>query len=106
MISICSRTARHLRTLLQDTGHKHVLISVKGGGCNGLQYNIQPDSSESQKHDENLTLHKVPLRICGKSLFYLLGTKIQWADDAMGSRMEFTNPNAASSCGCGETFNV
>lgn len=32
--------------------------------------------------------------------------ELNWVTDARGSRMEFDNPNAASSCGCGETFNV
>ena len=106
MIGICSRTARHLRALLQDTGHTHVLLSVSGGGCNGLKYNVTTESDQPKKHDEELVVDGVPLRICGKSMLYLVGMKITWITDAMGSRMEFSNPNAASSCGCGETFNV
>lgn len=106
MISICSRTARHLRALLQDTGNSHVLLSVSGGGCNGLKYNVTTESAPPKKHDESLIIKEVPIRVCGKSLMYLIGTEIRWVTDAMGSRMEFTNPNASSSCGCGETFSV
>jgi len=106
MISICSRTARHLRGLLQETGHKHVLLSVSGGGCNGLKYNVTTESSLPEKMDEDLIVEGVQLRVCGKSMMFLIGTEITWVTDAMGSRMEFSNPNASSSCGCGETFSV
>ena len=110
MISICSRTARHLRNLLQDTGHKHVLLSVSGGGCNGLKYNVTAESTpperQDERQDESLIVKGVPLKVCGKSLIYLIGTEIKWVTDPMGSRMEFTNPNASSSCGCGETFSI
>ncbi len=36
----------------------------------------------------------------------MLGTEIKWKDDLMGSGLEFSNPNASSTCGFGETFSV
>ena len=106
MISICSKTAIHLRKLLKDTGHKHILLSVSGGGCNGMKYNIDADSELPEKGDDDFIVNDVPVRVCGKSIMYLIGMELNWVTDARGSRMEFDNPNAASSCGCGETFNV
>ena len=103
---MCSKTATHLRKLLQETGHKHILLSVSGGGCNGMKYNIDVDSEPPEKGDDDFTVSDVPVRVCGKSILYVVGTKLLWVTDARGSRMEFDNPNAAGSCGCGETFNV
>ena len=48
----------------------------------------------------------VNIIVCGKSLLHLIGVKIKWKDDLMGSGLEFNNPNATSSCGCGETFSL
>ena len=106
LIKICSKTTQHLRTLLRETGHKHILIGVTGGGCNGLKYSVSPESESFGAMDEKLIVDDLIVRVCGKSLLFLIGTEINWVTDAMGSRMEFINPNATSSCGCGETFNV
>ena len=106
MLNICSQTSKHLRSLLRSTGHKHILVGVSGGGCNGLKYNLAPSSDPPQKYDEDFIVQDVPIRLCGNSILYLIGTDIKWITDAMGSRMEFNNPNANSSCGCGETFSI
>jgi len=37
---------------------------------------------------------------------HLLGMHISWETNHMGSSLQFSNPNAKSSCGCGETFNT
>ena len=42
----------------------------------------------------------VEIVVCSKSLFYIIGTEIDWKDDVMGQKFEFNNPNAASKCGC------
>jgi len=44
--------------------------------------------------------------VCGKSMFLVIGTEIDWKEDYMGSRFEFNNPNAKGMCGCGSTFSV
>lgn len=38
------------------------------------------------------------------SVIHLVGTEIKWKNDFMGSGIEFINPNAQTTCGCGETF--
>ena len=38
------------------------------------------------------------LRICGQSLFYLLGTETDWKGDFMGQSVNFSSPNIVSSC--------
>ena len=106
MIGLCSRTARHMRVLLKNAGDTHVRLAVKGGGCSGFKYEITTESTPLKCPDEDIIVRDVPLRVCGKSMLYLIGTQITWVANTQGSRMEFTNPNAASSCGCGETFSV
>ena len=133
IISFCKKSLQQLSYIANQSQKKYILIGVKGGGCNGLKYFIEPTDEEPLKIDEHITLHVkdaekqaedvdgvvdgavdgvvdgddvVDVIVCGKSLFYLIGTKIEWKTDYMGSRFEFNNPNANSSCGCGETFSV
>ena len=97
-------TTSHLQNLLKQTNKKYILIGVKGGGCNGLKYYIEPTNNPPKKLDEFIKEENVI--VCGESLLFLLGSKLEWKTDAMGSRIEFINPNATSKCGCGETFGV
>ncbi len=121
VISFCKKSLQQLSYIANQSQKKYILIGVKGGGCNGLKYFIEPTDEEPLKIDEHMTLPVedvekgaedgvvdgvVDVIVCGKSLFYLIGTKIEWKTDYMGSRFEFINPNANSSCGCGETFSV
>jgi iron-sulfur cluster assembly accessory protein len=104
-VRLTSIAKKKLIKLLHSNKSKTVLFSVEGGGCNGLKYQLQPVQELKQKLDEEIPLDKdMKLRICGKSLFYLLGTEIDWADDFMGQSFNFNNPNTASTCGCGSTF--
>jgi len=44
--------------------------------------------------------------MCGKSTFLYIGTTIDWKEDYMGNRFDFTNPASTGTCGCGSTFSV
>ena len=106
MIKITQHAQTQLLKLLQCKQSKLVLFSVQGGGCNGFKYSLEPvHTTTKNKFDEDIMLsneHK--LRICEKSLMYLIGTEIDWENDFMGQRFIFKNPNTAATCGCGSTF--
>jgi len=104
-IKLTKIARKKLVELLCQHNRNVVLFSVEGGGCNGLKYQLQPTKDPIEKLDEEISLTAdTTLRICGKSLFYLLGTEIDWKDDFMGQSFSFNNPNTASTCGCGSTF--
>ena len=105
-IKLCKKTLEHLKLLLKKTQHDYVRFGVMGGGCNGLKYTVTPDSAPPMKTDLVFSEEGINFHLCGKSLLYFFGTEVKWVTDAFGSRMEFNNPNAFSSCGCGETFDV
>lgn len=104
ILSFCKRTIDHLQNLRATSGKKYLLIGVKGGGCNGLKYYIEPTDEKPRKHDEYIKEQNIV--VCGDSILYLLGSEVIWKTDAMGSRIEFINPNAKSQCGCGDTFGI
>ena len=104
LLSFCKMSSAHLQNLLKSSGKKYILMGVKGGGCNGLQYFIEPTNEEPKKMDEFIKEENII--VCGDSLLYLIGSEVVWKTDTMGSRIEFINPNAKSRCGCGETFGI
>jgi len=50
-----------------------MLIGVKGGGCNGLKYYVEPTNDVPNKLDEVLVVDDVNIIVCGKSLLHLIG---------------------------------
>ena len=107
MISITKLAVTKLVKIANKNNVNKFLFSVKGGGCNGFKYNISPMNEEPQKLDEVINIKdELNLIIDHKSVFYIIGTEIDWKEDIMGSSFEFNNPNATSKCGCGETFSI
>ena len=106
VINITKLAYEHLSNAQKSSKSKYILFSVEGGGCNGLKYNLEPNNSEPKKIDEIVKINDLKINVCGKSLLYLLGTKIDWTSDIMGNRFIFENPNATGKCGCGTTFSV
>ena len=104
ILRFCNQSIKHFENLRNISNSKYILIGVKGGGCNGLKYYIEPTDETPKKHDELIKENNVI--VCGDSLLYLIGSEVVWKTDAMGSRIEFINPNAKSQCGCGDTFGI
>lgn len=89
-----------------NCGFNHFLrVSVKGGGCSGLTYDLDFDDavdvSDQVSEDQGLKLV-----IDKKSILYLLGTELDFSDGLNGKGFLFTNPNASRTCGCGESFGI
>lgn len=80
-------------------------VGVKGGGCSGLTYTLGFDS-EQRAGDININIMGVRMVIDWKSILYLKGTTIDYADGLMGKGFDFKNPNAKKTCGCGSSFGV
>ncbi len=106
ILSLCEKTVQHFSKLRKETNTNNFLLSVKGGGCNGLKYSIVPFFEKKDKYDEIVNYENFNIIICGKSIMYLIGLKISWNEDLFGSGLRFENPNANSKCGCGETFSI
>ncbi|MCH2112081.1 MAG: iron-sulfur cluster assembly accessory protein [Planctomycetes bacterium] len=82
-----------------------IRIGVKGGGCSGFTYTLNFDY-KSAEGDEVLEQDGVKLFCDPKSLIYLRGTRLTWTDGLQGKGFQFENPNASSTCGCGDSFSV
>lgn len=107
MVVQISKFARSkMLEILKKNTSNNLIFSVKGGGCNGFNYHFQPTMEMAKKYDEIVKIDdKHMLIVCKDSLFYLLGTSIDYKKDIMGDKFEFENPNASGKCGCGNSFN-
>lgn len=82
-----------------------IRLSVMGGGCAGLQYDIKPVEN-SQPGDIIEEFFGIRFYIHPMVLPYLKGTRLDYSDSLMDGGFKFQNPNAASSCGCGTSFGI
>jgi iron-sulfur cluster assembly protein len=87
------------------TENHFLRVSVKGGGCSGLTYDLDFDDKivdfDDVSEDQGLKLV-----IDRRSLLYLLGTELDFTEGLNGKGFLFINPNASRTCGCGESFGV
>ena len=80
-------------------------ISVSGGGCSGFQYGFDLDAAH-QPDDIAVEREGVRVVIDGMSLLYMAGAELDYVEDLTGSYFAIKNPNASSSCGCGNSFAI
>jgi len=78
-------------------------ISIKGGGCAGLQYNLDIDDRNS-KFDVICRFGELKVAVDIFSLQYLAHTAIDYQETLEGAGFKFHNPNARKTCGCGSSF--
>tara|TARA_B100000902_G_scaffold396083_1_gene456175 strand:- start:3865 stop:4206 length:342 start_codon:yes stop_codon:yes gene_type:complete len=109
MITITNRAKNILLDLIKKDNSKAALLYLKGGGCNGFSYKfkILQEDKKPNPLDEIFPLdyHNHNLYLCNQSFMWLIGTRIDYIEDIMGSRFDFVNPNIDTKCGCGTSFN-
>ena len=105
-LTISESAAARIGQLLQQEPEGAMLrIAVSGGGCSGYQYGFSFDTDLT---DEDRTFERSGARVVidEVSLELLGGAEIDFIEDLSGSSFAIRNPNASSSCGCGNSFAV
>ncbi|KAG7667682.1 hypothetical protein Ndes2526B_g01927 [Nannochloris sp. 'desiccata'] len=111
-ITLTKGAMDHLRKLKAERGEaKAVLrVGVKSGGCSGMSYVMDfIEKAEDMKPDDTVLDYsdgEIEIRVDPKSLLYLFGLQLDYSSELIGGGYKFSNPNAASSCGCGTSFTV
>jgi iron-sulfur cluster assembly protein len=111
MIMMSDRAASEMKRLVyeKDLGEVYLRVGVKGGGCSGFSYTLGFDDTKNEMDQISIKewMPKDIEVICdSKSFLYLNNTIIDFEEGLMGRGFTFNNPNAANSCGCGESFSV
>ncbi len=80
-------------------------VSVSGGGCSGFQYGY---GFETERHgDDRIFVRDGAMVVVDEtSLDLVRGSELNFVEDLSGAFFEMRNPNAVSSCGCGNSFSI
>ena len=108
MVTITDKAKQKVEELMSAAGLDNsyfLRVSVKGGGCSGLSYNMDFDN-ETQPGDQDFEDKGLKIVLDMKSFLYLAGTELDFSDGLNGKGFNFINPNASRTCGCGESFSV
>jgi iron-sulfur cluster insertion protein len=105
--SVSANAARRIGAILAKEGQADLKlrITVSGGGCSGFQYGFALDD---RAEDGDIAVERDGARVVidGMSLLYMMGCEVDYVEDLTGSYFRVTNPNASSSCGCGNSFAI
>lgn len=78
-------------------------VYVEGGGCSGFQYGMAFEEAANEE-DDVMEMFGVKVMIDPYSAPMLKGTQIDYNDSLQGAGFDIKNPNAKSTCGCGQSF--
>jgi iron-sulfur cluster insertion protein len=106
-ILVTENAARRIAMLrAQENAESAFLrIAVSGGGCSGFQYGL---SFDDQRNEDDVVFERdgIGVVVDDVSLGLLNGAEVDFVEDMMGASFQIRNPNAASSCGCGNSFSI
>ena len=104
MITITESAATKIKQLMPEGDVEYGLrMRVVGGGCSGFQYQMGLEETPAA-NDKTYTSNGVKVFIDLKSALYLAGVEVDYLDGLMQSGFKITNPNAKTTCGCGQSF--
>jgi iron-sulfur cluster assembly protein len=106
LIQVTEAASERIRDLLEKEGKRdtHGLrLKVIGGGCSGLRYELAFDDGQ-REGDTTIEAGDVRVVVDEKSALYLVGTTLDFVDTLQESGFKMVNPNAKTTCGCGESF--
>ncbi|MGH6928314.1 MAG: iron-sulfur cluster insertion protein ErpA [Dongiaceae bacterium] len=106
-ITISERAARRIAALMSEESNPKLMlrVAVSGGGCSGFQYGFTLDDA---KLADDLLFEKsgITVVIDTTSMELIQGAEIDFVEDLVGASFQVRNPNASSSCGCGNSFSI
>ena len=107
VILVTEAAAGKIRDLLAEEGKPDsgLRVFVQGGGCSGFQYGLMIEEGGGVG-DQLFESNGVKLYDDPVSLSYLKGAEVDFVDNLSGGGFTIRNPNAKTTCGCGQSFTV
>jgi len=105
VVSMTTRASEKLKEVLAKQGRDDLALRVyvTPGGCSGFSYGMT--FAEGREDDDTLIEQDgVRIVVDPMSAMYIKGSEIDFVDALMGGGFALRNPNAVSSCGCGQSF--
>ena len=109
MIKVSDQAKAKAIQLMTEDGFNpetdYIRVGVKSGGCSGLEYVLKFDNQLTDT-DQVFEDNGIKIAVDKKSILYLAGTVLEYSGGLNGKGFVFNNPNAARTCGCGESFSL
>jgi len=107
MINVSPTAASKISELLAEENKEGsgLRVFVQGGGCSGFQYGLMIEEAGSDT-DQVFESNGVKLYVDPISVRYLSGAEVDFMDTVTGGGFTIKNPNATSTCGCGQSFST
>ena len=107
LIKLTSSAVGKVSKLLQRQGRPEgvLRVAVVGGGCSGLQYKMDLQDRPANR-DILVESGGVNVVVDPKSALYVTGSELDYAETLQDGGFKVNNPNAATSCSCGESFSA
>ncbi|BGP56262.1 Iron-sulfur assembly protein 1 [Rhodotorula sphaerocarpa] len=104
-LTLSKGAVERIQNLLDQPEPKLIRVGVRNKGCAGMSYHLEY-VDKPEKFDEVVEQDGVKVVIDSKALFSIIGSQMDWQEDALQARFVFNNPNIKDACGCGESFIV
>lgn len=107
MIRVSETAATKINELLAEEGKtgSGLRVFVQGGGCSGFQYGLMIEENGGEG-DQVFESNGIRLFVDPISISYLRGAEVDFVETVTGGGFTIRNPNATSTCGCGQSFTV
>jgi iron-sulfur cluster assembly accessory protein len=107
LIKVTENAATKIQSLLTKQGRAGgvLRVAVIGGGCSGLQYKMD---LQDQPAPRDILVESAGIKVVvdPKSALYVTGSELDYSDALQEGGFKVANPNAATSCSCGESFSA
>ena len=107
LVKVTPSAAKKVSSLLARQGRPAgvLRVAVVGGGCSGLQYKLDLQDGPASR-DIMVETGGIKVVVDPKSALYVTGSELDYVDALQDGGFKVKNPNAATSCSCGESFSA
>ena len=107
LLKVSESASVKVKSLLQRQGRSEgvLRVAVIGGGCSGLQYKLDLQDAPANR-DILVESEGIRVVVDPKTAIYVTGSQLEYTDKLEDGGFKVNNPNAASTCSCGESFSA
>ena len=107
LVKVTASAAKKVSSLLTKQGRPNgvLRVAVVGGGCSGLQYKMDLQDAPANR-DILVESSGIRVVVDPKSALYVTGSELDYVDALQEGGFKVKNPNAATTCSCGESFSA
>ena len=106
-VTISPAAADYIRTTAREQGRPEgVRLRILAGGCSGLEYKLDllAAGERPAEGDREVVSNGVMMLMDLKSAIHVTGSVIDYEQGLLRRGFRINNPNATSTCSCGDSF--